>query len=466
MATKIKRGEEGVGKEGGTTLYSLRRLPQGGRTNREAGSGRRLRGRYVKRPRAVSMLRVAPGYGMYVSVWRRGSQWKRPRCVDRSCCKKSGITSLCDAVASRTVGWIGRRVPKVAGSIRLALLNLRHLLIPETSPEATMRMLRRALMVLNLDICRTSPPRRPTIAPRQSSRPICEDCPHRFCVGYRFEPSRKQSPPDQLDLSLVEGDLSTSPPSLARAAAWRGRAWWGVREPEAYIWRRARARATSACGWPRTAVVATYDDVVLLAAQRTVRPYRQLPATPPVCVGCSGFARLRSRRPCVWAIMWRGQPRRVEWAAGARPAAPAAAMGAEALAAAAAAARRRAQAAAADAAVLEAAARVAASDAAEEAVAMAAMVAAAPRRMSAAGAGAASGHAWNASPPAMGGTARWRCQHCSSRDMFCHRPGPGGVGTLCNGMVSSKRGVWGERAVGSLRRFVCVGGVGGGGQGM
>lgn len=240
----------------------------------------------------------------------------------------------------------------------------------------------------------------------------------------------------------------------------------GFVNPKHTYGRRARARATSACGWPRTAVVATDDDVVLLAAQTTVRPYRQLPATPPACVGCSGGARLRSRRPCVRAIMWRGQPRRVEWAAGARPAAPAAAMGAEALAAAAAAARRRAQAAAADAAVLEAAARVAASDAAEEAAAMAAMVAAAPRRMSAAGAGAASGHAWNASPPAMGGTARWRCQHCSSRDMFCHRPGPGGVGTLCNGMVSSKRGVWGERAVGSLRRFVCVGGVGGGGLGM
>lgn len=290
MATKIKRGEEGVGKEGGTTLYSLRRLPQGGRTNREAGSGRRLRGRYVKRPRAVSMLRVAPGYGLYVSVWRRGSQWKRPRCVDRSCCKKSGITSLCDAVASRTVGWIGRRLPKVAGSIRLALLNLRHLLIAETSPEATMRMLRRALMVLNLDICRTSPPRRPTIAPRQSSRPICEDCPHRFCVGYRFEPSRKQSPPDQLDLSLVEGDLSTSPPSLARAAAWRGRAWWGVREPEAYIWRRARARHLC----------------LRLAADSGCR-HRRRRRAPGGANDCAALPSASRDSPCLCGVLW-GRP--------------------------------------------------------------------------------------------------------------------------------------------------------------
>lgn len=30
----------------------------------------------------------------------------------------------------------------------------------------------------------------------------------------------------------------------------------------------------------------------------------------------------------------------------------------------------------------------------------------------------------------------WQCEYCASRDMFCHRPGPGGMGTLCNGMVN------------------------------
>lgn len=29
----------------------------------------------------------------------------------------------------------------------------------------------------------------------------------------------------------------------------------------------------------------------------------------------------------------------------------------------------------------------------------------------------------------------WQCEHCGSQDMFCHRPGPSGMGTLCNGMV-------------------------------
>ncbi|GAB0498629.1 hypothetical protein MMPV_009975 [Pyropia vietnamensis] len=135
----------------------------------------------------------------------------------------------------------------------------------------------------------------------------------------------------------------------------------------------------------------------------------------------------------MWTTMWRNQPRRAEWTADARPAA--AAMGPEALAAAAAAARRRADAAAADAAVLEAAARVAALDAADGVTAVAAAVAAAatPRRPLAVGASAtAAGNAWNAPPPALGGTAQWRCQHCGSRDMFCHRPGPNGKGTLCN----------------------------------
>eukprot|EP00170_Pyropia_yezoensis_P006891 contig_28141_g6913 len=26
----------------------------------------------------------------------------------------------------------------------------------------------------------------------------------------------------------------------------------------------------------------------------------------------------------------------------------------------------------------------------------------------------------------------WQCEHCGSQDMFCHRPGPSGMGTLCN----------------------------------
>lgn len=37
--------------------------------------------------------------------------------------------------------------------------------------------------------------------------------------------------------------------------------------------------------------------------------------------------------------------------------------------------------------------------------------------------------------PERGATEPWQCQHCSSRDMFCHRPGPGGMGTLCNGTL-------------------------------
>lgn len=37
--------------------------------------------------------------------------------------------------------------------------------------------------------------------------------------------------------------------------------------------------------------------------------------------------------------------------------------------------------------------------------------------------------------PERGAGKPWQCQHCASRDMFCHRPGPGGMGTLCNGMV-------------------------------
>lgn len=29
----------------------------------------------------------------------------------------------------------------------------------------------------------------------------------------------------------------------------------------------------------------------------------------------------------------------------------------------------------------------------------------------------------------------WQCQHCATRNSFCHRPGPNGMGTLCNGML-------------------------------
>lgn len=123
----------GRGAQGCTRCGDCRR--GGGQIEKRGRGGGCEAGMYIQGPRAVSMLRVAPGYGTYGAVWRRGSQGKRPRCVDRSYCEKSGITSLCDAVASRTVGWIGRRVPKVAGSISLALLNLRAMLIAETSPK-------------------------------------------------------------------------------------------------------------------------------------------------------------------------------------------------------------------------------------------------------------------------------------------------------------------------------------------
>lgn len=31
-----------------------------------------------------------------------------------------------------------------------------------------------------------------------------------------------------------------------------------------------------------------------------------------------------------------------------------------------------------------------------------------------------------------GTSGAWQCQHCGTFDGFCHRPGPGGMGTLCN----------------------------------
>lgn len=31
-----------------------------------------------------------------------------------------------------------------------------------------------------------------------------------------------------------------------------------------------------------------------------------------------------------------------------------------------------------------------------------------------------------------GTSGAWQCHHCGTFDGFCHRPGPGGVGTLCN----------------------------------
>lgn len=44
-------------------------------------------------------------------------------------------------------------------------------------------------------------------------------------------------------------------------------------------------------------------------------------------------------------------------------------------------------------------------------------------------------------------TGVWECEHCASRDMFCHRPGPSGKGTLCNGMDGRRRAGWGVEGI-------------------
>lgn len=54
-----------------------------------------------------------------------------------------------------------------------------------------------------------------------------------------------------------------------------------------------------------------------------------------------------------------------------------------------------------------------------------------------------------------GGPGVWKCQQCGTSNSFCHRPGPGGMGTLCNS--ASVEGACGE---GSIGREVS-GGIGG-----